>query len=123
MCPALCPAPAQVGPPDTHVALDGEDLRSELLDANVEVSNLTAAALEAVPKLGRTGSPFLQLEAGERVAVRGAHCVPPGPLAPPSSSPLASSPPLWPTQASVSLLPCSCLHYVHLRIPFLAALD
>lgn len=52
MCPALCPAPAQVGPPDTHVTLDGEDLRSELLDANVEVSDLTAAALEAVLKLG-----------------------------------------------------------------------
>lgn len=123
MCPALCPAPAQVGPPDTHMALDGEDLRSELLDANIEVSDLSAAALEAVPKLGRAGGPFLQLEAGEGVAVRGAHCVPPGPPAPPSSSPLASSPPLWPTQASVSLLPCSRPHHVHLRIPLLAALD
>lgn len=92
MCPALCPAPAQVGPRDTHMALDGEDLRSELLDANVEVSDLSAAALEAVPKLGRAGGPFLQLEAGEGVAVRGAHCVPPGPPAPPSSSPLASPP-------------------------------
>lgn len=125
MCPALGAAPAQVGPPDTHVALDGEDLRSELLDAHIEVSDLTAAALEAVPKLGRAGGPFLQLEAGEWVAVRGAHCVPPGPLAPPFSSPLASFPPLWlttPRPASPPL-PGSCPHHVRLRILLLAALD
>lgn len=40
-----------VGLLQTHVALDGEDLGSELLDAHIEVSNLAAAALEAVPKL------------------------------------------------------------------------
>lgn len=40
-----------VGPADTHMALDGEDLGSKLLDAHVEVSDLTAATLEAVPKL------------------------------------------------------------------------
>lgn len=52
MCPCVPPCSYPQGLLQTHVALDGEDLGSELLDAHIEVSNLAAAALEAVPKLG-----------------------------------------------------------------------
>lgn len=48
---ALLPAPPPGGSSRTHVALDGEDLGSELLNAYVEVSDLAAAILEAFPKL------------------------------------------------------------------------
>lgn len=46
----------------SHMALDGDNLRPQLLDAHVEVCNLTAAALEAVPELGRAGSSLLKLK-------------------------------------------------------------
>lgn len=36
----------------SHMALDGDNLRPQLLDVHVEVCNLAAAALEAVPELG-----------------------------------------------------------------------
>lgn len=46
----------------SHVALDGEDLRAKLLDAHVEVRDLGAAALEAVPELSRAGGSLLKLK-------------------------------------------------------------
>lgn len=41
-----------MGPAETHVALDGDDLGPKFLDAHVEVSNLAAVALEGAAILG-----------------------------------------------------------------------
>lgn len=109
------PAPPPPGGSSrTHVALDGEDLGSQLLDAHVQVRDLAAAAVEAVPKLSGAGSPLLQLEGAEEVLVRGHSlcpsrfplCLAPccsffshSPAPPPSLQP--------PLQASLSFLPPS----------------
>lgn len=58
------------------MALDRDDLRPQLLDAHVEVCNLTAAALEAVPELRRAGSSLLKLKGCRRGMVRVACCSP-----------------------------------------------
>lgn len=89
------PAPTRMGPADTHVALDREDLGPELLDAHVEISDLAAAALEAAPKLCRAGGLLLQLEGNGGSRVRVVRCGPPSASCP---HPLLSAP--WPISAA-----------------------